>query len=76
MHLSPPVRALLAELRPAATKTDALVFVGVGGRAVTGLARRETIDMPITQMVAALVENRIDLSDAVTALLSRPLKPE
>lgn len=45
-------------------------------RAVAGLASREGIDMPITQMVAALVENRIALSDAVTALLSRPLKPE
>lgn len=45
-------------------------------RAVAGLARRDGIDMPLTQMVAALVEGGIALSDAVTALLSRPLKPE
>lgn len=45
-------------------------------RAVAGLSRRDGIDMPVTRMVAALVEGRIALSDAVTALLSRPLKPE
>ena len=45
-------------------------------RAVAGLARRDGIDMPITQMVAALVEGRIALAEAITTLLSRPLKPE
>lgn len=45
-------------------------------RAVTGLARREGLDLPITTMVAALVEGRITLQDAITALLSRPLKQE
>lgn len=45
-------------------------------RAVADLSRRDGIDMPVTRMVAALVEGRIALSDAVTALLSRPLKPE
>lgn len=45
-------------------------------RAVAGLARRDGIDMPVTQMVAALVEGRIALDQAITTLLSRPLKPE
>ncbi|MEY4982973.1 MAG: hypothetical protein RIR62_1239 [Pseudomonadota bacterium] len=45
-------------------------------RAVAGLAMREGIDMPVTQMVAALVTGRTALADAITALLSRPLKPE
>lgn len=45
-------------------------------RAVTRLAQSRQIDMPITAMVAALIEGRIDLADAVTTLLSRPLKQE
>ena len=45
-------------------------------RAVTQLAAREGIDMPIAAMVAALVERRLTVSNAVTALLSRPLKEE
>ncbi|MFT4150737.1 MAG: NAD(P)H-dependent glycerol-3-phosphate dehydrogenase [Paracoccaceae bacterium] len=45
-------------------------------RAVTRLAAERGIDMPIAAMVAALIEGRIALSDAVTALLSRPLKQE
>ncbi len=45
-------------------------------RAVTQLATREGIDMPIAAMVAALVERRLTVSDAVSALLSRPLKEE
>lgn len=45
-------------------------------RAVTDLATREGLDLPVTAMVAALVEGRTTLQDAVTALLSRPLKQE
>lgn len=45
-------------------------------RAVTALAAREGLDLPVTTMVAALVEGRITLQDAVTTLLSRPLKQE
>lgn len=44
--------------------------------AVTRLAAREGLDLPVTAMVAALVAGRITLQDAVTALLSRPLKQE
>lgn len=45
-------------------------------RAVSRLAASRAIDMPITAMVAALIEGRIDLADAATTLLSRPLKQE
>ena len=45
-------------------------------RAVTQLAEARQIDMPITAMVAALIEGRIDLAAAVATLLSRPLKQE
>lgn len=45
-------------------------------RAVATLSQRQGIDMPITRMVAALVEGRIALADAITTLLSRPLKAE
>lgn len=45
-------------------------------RAITALAAREGLDLPVTTMVAALVEGRITLQDAVTTLLSRPLKQE
>jgi glycerol-3-phosphate dehydrogenase (NAD(P)+) len=45
-------------------------------RAVAAVARQRQIDMPITAMIAALVENQITLPEAVQALMSRPLKQE
>ena len=45
-------------------------------RAVAAVAHRLQIDMPITTMIAALVENRITLPQAIQALMSRPLKQE
>jgi glycerol-3-phosphate dehydrogenase (NAD(P)+) len=45
-------------------------------RAVTELAHRRGIDMPISAMVAALVSGKIPLEQAVQSLLSRPLKQE
>lgn len=44
--------------------------------AVSALARKRGIDMPITNMVAALVARKIELSAAIETLLSRPLKEE
>jgi glycerol-3-phosphate dehydrogenase len=34
------------------------------------------MDMPITSMIAALIDKKIALADAIQALLSRPLKQE
>ncbi len=45
-------------------------------RAVTDLAAREGLDLPVTAMVAALVAGQTTLNDAVATLLSRPLKQE
>lgn len=45
-------------------------------KAVSGLAENMGLDMPITAMVAALIEGRVDLSVAIQTLLSRPLKKE
>lgn len=45
-------------------------------RAVARLARDKDIDMPITSVVAALVEGRLDVSQGMQTLLSRPLKEE
>jgi glycerol-3-phosphate dehydrogenase (NAD(P)+) len=45
-------------------------------RAVIALAQRHSVEMPITGMVAALVEGSITLPDAIQALLSRPLRQE
>ncbi len=45
-------------------------------RAVADYAQREGLDMPIVQAVAALVEKRLDVNDAMKALLSRSLKEE
>lgn len=45
-------------------------------RAVTRLAAARGIDMPITAMVAALIEGRLGPHEAAAALLSRPLKQE
>ena len=45
-------------------------------RAVARLARERGIDMPITRMVAALIEGYLTLSEARDALLARPLTDE
>lgn len=44
--------------------------------AVARYAKTESLDLPISVVVAALVEKRLDVSDAMTALLSRSLKEE
>ena len=45
-------------------------------KAVSNLAEMREIDLPITTMVAALIDGRVDLSLAIQTLLSRPLKKE
>lgn len=57
---------------------DPLVTVegAATARAVAALAARMAIDMPITAMIAALLDQKITPQQAVTALMSRPLKQE
>ncbi|MCA0995316.1 NAD(P)H-dependent glycerol-3-phosphate dehydrogenase [Alloyangia pacifica] len=45
-------------------------------RAVTALATREGIAMPISAVVAGLTEGRVTIAEALDELLSRPLKEE
>lgn len=45
-------------------------------RALAAEAKRFGLDLPITTVVAALVENRLDVEDAIQSLLSRSLKEE
>lgn len=45
-------------------------------KAVRSLASTLGLDMPISDMVAALVDRKIAVSDAVVALMGRPLKKE
>ncbi|MFD1914250.1 NAD(P)H-dependent glycerol-3-phosphate dehydrogenase [Halodurantibacterium flavum] len=45
-------------------------------RAVSALAAARSIDMPVTAMVAAVIDQRLTVPDAMAALLSRPLKEE
>ena len=45
-------------------------------KAVSNMARTMNIDMPITAMVAALIDQQMTLPQAIQALLSRPLKQE
>lgn len=45
-------------------------------KAVSDMAERMGLEMPITAMVAELVAGRVDLSAAIQTLLSRPLKKE
>ncbi len=45
-------------------------------RAVARLARKAGIDMPITNMVVAVLEGQLTLDQAREALLARPLKKE
>ncbi|NNE52036.1 MAG: NAD(P)-dependent glycerol-3-phosphate dehydrogenase [Sulfitobacter sp.] len=45
-------------------------------RAVHDMAERAALDMPITAAVAGLLDNRLDVRSAMTALFNRPLKEE
>lgn len=45
-------------------------------KAVSDIAEKMGLSMPITTMVAALVDGRLDLSTAILTLLSRPLTKE
>ena len=45
-------------------------------RAVARMAVRDGFDMPITQMIAALMAQEMTLRQAIQALMSRPLKEE
>ncbi|MES2433163.1 MAG: NAD(P)H-dependent glycerol-3-phosphate dehydrogenase [Pseudomonadota bacterium] len=45
-------------------------------KAVSNMAETMQIDMPITSMIAALINQNITLPQAISALLSRPLKQE
>ena len=45
-------------------------------RAITRLAARRGIDLPLTAMVAALIDGQIDLPTAIQTLLTRPLRKE
>ncbi|WP_127901311.1 NAD(P)H-dependent glycerol-3-phosphate dehydrogenase [Solirhodobacter olei] len=56
--------------------TSVTVEGAATARAATALAQSLSIDMPITGMVAALLDQRIGIRAAVEALMSRPLKQE
>jgi glycerol-3-phosphate dehydrogenase (NAD(P)+) len=45
-------------------------------RAVTALGAKLTLDLPITNAVAALCDGRLTIAQAMDALLTRPLKEE
>lgn len=45
-------------------------------RAVSAGARSAGVEMPLTDMVAAVVDGRITVDDAAAALMARPLKKE
>jgi glycerol-3-phosphate dehydrogenase (NAD(P)+) len=45
-------------------------------QAAVGLGRARGVELPVAEMVAALVEGRINVAGAVEALLARPLKEE
>ncbi|MES2845763.1 MAG: NAD(P)H-dependent glycerol-3-phosphate dehydrogenase [Pseudomonadota bacterium] len=45
-------------------------------KAVSDMAKKLLVDLPITTMVAALIDGKIALAQAVQTLLSRPLKQE
>jgi glycerol-3-phosphate dehydrogenase (NAD(P)+) len=45
-------------------------------KAVSNLAEKRGLDLPVTRMVALLIDGGVDLSTAIQSLLSRPLKKE
>ena len=48
----------------------------VTAKAVAQLASEKQIAMPITQMVADLIDRTVTLDQAIHSLMSRPLKQE
>lgn len=57
--------------------TSGTTFEGVAtARATMTLAKRRGVEMPLTGIVTAVLEKGLTISDAVKALLSRPLKAE
>ena len=44
--------------------------------AVVRLAGQKGVDMPVTKMVAALIDKKLPLDEAIRSLMSRPLKQE
>ncbi|MDJ0627855.1 MAG: NAD(P)H-dependent glycerol-3-phosphate dehydrogenase [Rhodobacter sp.] len=45
-------------------------------RAVASIAESKGLDMPVTQMVAAVLDGRVTVAEATDHLLARPLRPE
>ncbi len=62
----------------AGTEFDATLTVeGIAtSRAVVRLAKALDVEMPISRMVAALIDRQIPLTEAIRSLMSRPLKQE
>lgn len=56
--------------------TDTTVEGVATAKAACALARHHAIEMPVAAMVAALVEGSISVPEAVSGLLSRPLRKE
>jgi glycerol-3-phosphate dehydrogenase (NAD(P)+) len=44
--------------------------------AVVRIAREKNVDMPIAEAVHSIIEGRLDVDEAITALMQRPLKAE
>lgn len=65
--------ALCAGIEPDPGKT---VEGAATARATTALARKLAVDMPISAMVAAVLDAKVTVKEAAIALLSRPLKQE
>lgn len=60
------------------TAHDAKITVeGIStAKAVSKLAKARNIDMPVTSVIAMLIDNQLTVGEAVRLLLSRPLKKE
>lgn len=56
--------------------TSVTVEGAATAKAVSDMAQKMNIDMPITRMIAALIDQQITLPQAIAALLARPLKQE
>ena len=65
------------ELGKRSTKTAAKTVEGIAtAEAACALAERYNIEMPVAQIVAAVLARKITIDEAIETLLSRPLKQE
>ncbi|MTI42896.1 glycerol-3-phosphate dehydrogenase (NAD(P)+) [Roseibium hamelinense] len=57
-------------------QSDKLAEGAFSARVALDIGRRHKVDLPICETVSRMIDGDLDVDEALTALMSRPLKPE